>query len=69
MSQNSIHDDKNIYRRQMIQMSEDAKKTITLKSEIIIDCVNDCELGKLVRLLLNEKINACDEHIKHVKSL
>ena len=69
MSQSNINDDKNIYRRQMIQMSEDAKKTITLKSEMILNCSNDFELGKMVRMLLYEKINACDEHIKHVNSL
>lgn len=69
MSQNNIQDDKNIYKRQMIQMSEDAKKTITLKSEMILNCSNDFELGKMVRMLLYEKINACDEHIKHVNSL
>jgi hypothetical protein len=50
-------------------MSEDAKKTITLKSEMILNCSNDFELGKMVRMLLYEKINACDEHIKHVNSL
>jgi hypothetical protein len=50
-------------------MSEDAKKTITLKSEMILNCSNDFELGKMVRMLLYEKINACDEHIKHVSSL
>ena len=63
------NDDKKIYIRQMIKMSEEAKKTIVIKSEMILDSNDDCELGKMVRLLLMEKINACDEHIKYVKSL
>jgi hypothetical protein len=69
MSQNNVNDDKNIYRRQMIQMSEEAKKTITLKSEMILNCSNDFELGRMVRMLLYEKIDTCNEHIKHINSL
>jgi hypothetical protein len=69
MSQNNTQDEKNIYRRQMIQMSEDAKKTITLKSEMILNCSDDFDLGRMVRMLLNEKINTCDEHINYIKSL
>jgi len=60
---------KNVYIKQAVEMSEEEKKYMILKSSIVQSLICDCELGKVVREMMNEKIKKCDEYINHMKSL
>lgn len=61
--------DKEMYARQIIEMSEQSKETLTIRKEIIIDSMSDEELGNWVRKMYKAKCEAADEHIKHIKGL
>ena len=37
MGQNNLSSDRNIYVKQIIEMSEESKKTLTISSDIILD--------------------------------
>ncbi len=59
--------DKEMYARQIIEMSEQSKETLTIRKEIIIDSMSDEELGKWIRKMYKAKCEAADEHIEHIK--
>lgn len=57
------------YIKQSIQISEDAKKELTIPSSTILTTEDDCTLGKIVRELMTKKIEQCNEHIIHMSNL
>ena len=59
--------DKEMYARQIIEMSEQSKETLTIRKEIIIDSMSDEELGKWIRAMYNAKCESADNHIEHIK--
>jgi len=59
----------NPYIKQAIELSEKAKKTITISKELIESIDDNALLGILIRRMLLEKIKECDKHIEHMKSL
>jgi hypothetical protein len=61
--------EREIYRKQSIQLSEDAKKSITIPSSVILTTEDDCMLGKIVRHLMTTKIEDCNKHIDYMSNL
>jgi hypothetical protein len=61
--------EREIYRKQSIQLSEDAKKSITIPSSVILSTEDDCMLGKIVRHLMTTKIEDCNKHIEYMSNL
>lgn len=57
----------NLYKKQMRQMNEDARKQLVIQSIIILDTPNNEELGMLVRQMYWDKIKQLDEHAKTLK--
>lgn len=56
------------YAEQIIQWSEEAKQTLTIRKEIIIDdSVTDTQLGTIIRQMYKAKVEAQNEQIKHAK--
>jgi len=60
--------EKTYYARQSIKISEEAKQSIVVPSNIITECNDDRLLGMRVRGMLITKIKECDEHINYMKS-
>jgi hypothetical protein len=58
-----------MYRRQMVEMANDAKKQITIPASIINNESNDMELGKIIRGIYNQRCKDADAHIEYIKSL
>jgi hypothetical protein len=58
-----------MYRRQMVEMANDAKKQITIPASIIKNESNDMELGKIIRGIYNQRCKDADAHIEYIKSL
>jgi len=58
-----------LYRRQMIEMANEAKKQITIPALIIKNESNDMELGKIIRGIFNQRCKDADAHIEYIKSL
>ena len=56
------------YAKQSIKLSEDAKQSIVISSDMINDCNDDRLLGMRVRGMLINKVRECDEHINYMKS-
>ena len=50
-------------------MSEDAKKSISIPSSIILTTEDDCVLGKIIRDLMTKKIEECNKHIDYMSNL
>lgn len=70
MGQNNISSDRNIYVKQILEMSEESKKTLTISSDVILDeTITDSKLGELVRELYSTKLKGIEEHVKYMKSL
>lgn len=61
--------ERQIYTKQLEEMYIESKKTLTIDSTIILSEITDEELGKIVREQYKKKIDDCDSHIKHMKSL
>jgi hypothetical protein len=56
------------YAKQIIEWAEEAKETLTIRKEIIIDnSVNNEQLGIIIRQMYKAKVEAQDEQIKHTK--
>jgi len=54
------------YAKQIIEWAEDAKETLTIRKEIIIDDdITDEQLGDIVRIMYRAKERAQNEIIKH----
>jgi hypothetical protein len=60
--------EKTYYARQSIKISEEAKQSIVVPSDIINECNDDRFLGMRVRGMLINKVRECDEHIIYMKS-
>lgn len=58
-----------LYRRQMVEMANDAKKQITIPASIINNESNDMELGKIIRAMYNQRCKDAEAHITYIKSL
>jgi len=56
------------YAKQIIEWAEDAKQTLTIRKEIIIDeSVTDEKLGNIIRMMYKAKVETQNEQIKHAK--
>jgi hypothetical protein len=56
------------YAKQVIQWAEDAKETLTIRKEIIIDeNVTDEKLGNIIRMMYKAKVETQDETILKTK--
>jgi hypothetical protein len=70
MGQNNLSSDRNIYVKQIIEMSEESKKTLTISSDIILDeTITDLKLGEFIREMYSTKLKGIEEHVKYMKSL
>lgn len=58
-----------LYRRQMIEMANDAKKFLKIPASIITNTPNDMELGKIIREMHIQRCKDADDHIQYIKSL
>lgn len=58
-----------LYRRQMIEMANEAKKQIIIPASIIRNESNDMELGKIIRGMYNQRCKDAEAHIEYIKSL
>lgn len=61
--------DRDYYRKESIRLSEEAKKSITISSSVILSTEDDSMLGKVVRTLMIKKIEECDKQIEHMSNL
>jgi len=57
------------YRRQMIEMANDAQKFITIPANIIQNEKSDSTLGKIIRIMYEERCKSAKEHIEYIQSL
>ena len=56
------------YAKQIIEWAEDAKQTLTIRKEIIIDeSVTDEKLGNIIRMMYKAKVEIQNETIKRTK--
>lgn len=62
--------DMEMYGRQIIEMSEQSKETLTIRKEIIVDVdITDAQLGLIIRQMYKAKCVSADEHIEHIKRI
>jgi hypothetical protein len=64
-----INTDTLMYRRQMVNMANEAKKQLVIPASIILNESNDMELGKIIRGMYNQRCKDADAHIEYIKSL
>lgn len=57
-----------IYRRQMIELAEQSKVSITIPANIIENETSDSVLGKIVRIMYEEKCKDAEERIAYLKN-
>ena len=56
------------YAKQIIEWAEEAKQTLTIRKEIIIDeNVTDAELGNIIRMMYKAKVETQNETITKTK--
>jgi hypothetical protein len=56
------------YAKQIIEWAEDAKETLTIRKEIIIDeSVTDEKLGNIIRMMYKAKVETQNETILKTK--
>ena len=56
------------YAKQIIQCAEEAKETLTIRKEIIIDeSVTDEKLGNIIRMMYKAKVETQNETILKTK--
>ena len=60
-------DEKSLYSGQLIKLAEESKETLTIRKEIILDEMNDAELGSWVRKMYKAKCESADELITRNK--
>lgn len=61
--------EKEIYRRQSIELAENAKQQIVIPSSVILETDDDFVLGSLVRKMFQNKIQELNEQLAHLKNL
>jgi len=64
-----VNTDTLMYRKQMIEMANEAKKQLVIPASIILNESNDMELGKIIRGIYNQRCKDADVHIEYIKSL
>jgi hypothetical protein len=64
-----VNTDTLMYRKQMIEMANEAKKQLVVPASIILNESNDMELGKIIRGIYNQRCKDADAHIQYIKSL
>jgi hypothetical protein len=64
-----VNTDTLMYRKQMIEMANEAKKQLVIPASIILNESNDMELGKIIRGIYNQRCKDADAHIQYIKSL
>ena len=58
------------YAKQIIGWAEDAKETLTIRKEIIMDDdTTDEELGMIIRMMYRTKVNTADETITQTQNI
>jgi hypothetical protein len=56
------------YAKQIIEWAEEAKQTLTIRKEIIIDeSVTDEKLGNIIRMMYKAKVETQNEQITKTK--
>ena len=56
------------YAKQIIQWAEEAKQTLTIRKEIIIDeSITDEKLGNIIRMMYKAKVETQNEQITKTK--
>lgn len=61
--------ERKLYIKQIEQICEEGKKSLMIPSILIHETTDDAELGKLVRDLMKQKIEDCENHVAYMKSL
>ena len=61
--------ERKLYIRQIEQLCEEGKQSLTIPSLLINETIDDNELGKLVREMMVKKIEDCEKHVEYMKSL
>jgi hypothetical protein len=61
--------ERKLYIRQIEQICEEGKQSLTIPSLLINETTDDAELGKLVREMMIKKIEDCEKHVEYMKSL
>jgi hypothetical protein len=61
--------ERKLYIRQIEQLCEEGKQSLTIPSSLINETTDDVELGKLVREMMVKKIEDCEKHVEYMKSL
>ena len=61
--------DQTTYRKQMVELANDAKKFLTIPASIIKNESNDMELGKIIRMMYYQRCKDAEAHIEYIKSL
>lgn len=61
--------ERKLYIRQIEQICEEGKQSLTIPSSLINKTTDDAELGKLVRETMIKKIEDCEKHVEYMKSL
>lgn len=57
-----------MYAKQIIELAEDAKQTLTIRKEIILDDdTTDEELGTIIRQMYRAKVQTQNESIERAK--
>jgi hypothetical protein len=59
----------NPYHKESIRIAEESKTILMLEPSIIINTLDDTELGKLIRTMYNDKCETADKHVEYIKSL
>lgn len=57
-----------IYRRQMIEFAEQSKLSITIPANIVENETSDSVLGKIVRVMYEEKLKEAEQRITYLKN-
>jgi hypothetical protein len=68
MKNKESFNEKAFYAKQSIALAEEAKQSIIVPSNVIMECNDDRLLGMRVRGMLINKVRECDEHIAHMKA-
>jgi hypothetical protein len=61
-------DESKIYRKQMIELAIESKKSITIPANIIENETSDTVLGKIVRVMYESKRDEADARIQYLEN-
>jgi hypothetical protein len=61
-------DESKIYRKQMIELAIESKKSITIPANIIENETSDSVLGKIVRVMYESKRDEADARIQYLEN-